>query len=212
MVIEVVCPACNRQIKTKAEYVGKRAKCKCGHVFVIEEAALEPELVEAPETPVEEAPPPPLPVQPPSQAAPMAGIWGQVKFDWKNWDLGGKAIFISACVAAGSMLISWVDIGIARANGISQGTFLFLGVFVYPLWMVLTSRSLHLQGGIACGALGILCAIGYIGSRQFDFFGSSVNVASNGPYLFLLSCGGLIFGVVKYRPNDGGGGSGHRST
>jgi len=199
MLVEVVCPACNRQIKTKAEYAGKRAKCKCGHVFVIEEPALEPELVEAQEPAVARAPPPPIPSPVPGAADPMKALWGQFKFDWKNWDLGGKVIFVSACVAAGSMLISWVDVGFARANGLSQGTFLFLGVFVYPLWMLLTNRSIHLQAGIACGALGIVCSIGYIASKQFDFFGSSVNAASTGPYVFLLSCGSLIFGVVKRR-------------
>jgi hypothetical protein len=171
---------------------------------VIEEPALEPELVEAPEAPAEQETPPPIPVQRQSQADAFTSVWERLKCDWKNWDLGGKVIFVSACVAAASMLISWVDVGFARANGLSQGTFLFLGVFVYPVWMLLTNRCIHLYGGIACGAGGILCGIGYIGSKQFDFFGTSVNAASAGPYVFMLSCAALIFGVVMYRRKPAG--------
>jgi hypothetical protein len=120
------------------------------------------------------------------------------KFDWKRWSLGGKVLFIAACVAAASMLLPWVDVGIASANGISQGAFLFLAVFIYPLWMLLTNRSIHRVGGIACGAIGILLAIVYIVSKEVAVFGYSVNAASGGPYVFLLACVALIFGVVKY--------------
>ena len=44
--IEVVCPSCQRLTNAKAEHIGRRARCKCGHVFVIEERAAQAEVVE----------------------------------------------------------------------------------------------------------------------------------------------------------------------
>jgi hypothetical protein len=123
-----------------------------------------------------------------------------LKFDWKNWGIGGKTIFIAACVATVSMLIPWVDVGFASANGLSQCTFFFLGLFIYPVLMLLKNRSINLIGGIVCGGSGILLALGYIASKEIDFFGHSVNAAAGGPYAFLLCCVALIVGVVKYRP------------
>jgi hypothetical protein len=123
-----------------------------------------------------------------------------VKFDWNRWNAGGKVVFVAACVATASMLFDWVSIGIASANGISQGTFLFLALFVYPVWMLLTNRPIHRTGGIACGAVGILFTFGYIASKQTEIFDRSVNLASGGAYLFLLACIALIVGVIKYSP------------
>lgn len=96
------------------------------------------------------------------------------------------------------MLIRWVDVGIASRNGISQGAILFLALFIYPMWVLLTNRPINFWGGTACGAGGILCALLYIASKEVEIFGVSGNAASGGPYLFLLGCIGLIFGVVKY--------------
>ncbi len=123
-----------------------------------------------------------------------------VSFDWNNWDIWGKTIFVSACIAAASMLMTWVDVGLASANGFSQCAFLFWGVFVFPLLMLLKKRPIHLVGGIVCGALGIVCSLGYIASKQVEIFGHSANFASGGAYVFLLCCVALIVGVVKHKP------------
>ena len=178
--IDVVCPACNRQMQVDSENVGNRVHCKCGCIFRTEDPALQRAVLN-------EDPPLPTLVEPEREAEGFKGTCAGWRFDWNNWDLGGKVIFISTCVAAASMLISWVDIGIASANGISQGAVLFLALFVYPTWMLFTKRSIHLWGGVACGALGILFAFAYIASKETEVFGRSVNAASGGPYIFLLS-------------------------
>ena len=123
-----------------------------------------------------------------------------LSFDWNKWDIWGKTIFVSACIAAASMLMKWVDVGLASANGFSQGTFLFWGLFVFPLLMLLKDRPIHLVGGIVCGALGIACSLVYVASKQVEIFGNSANFASGGPYVFLLCCVALIVGVVKHKP------------
>ena len=194
--IEVVCGSCSRKMQARLEYLGKRVKCKCGHVFLLDRPTLEPEAIESP-TVVEEAPLPIL-IEEEHSARGMGGDRVKLKLDWKNWNLGEKVIFVSTCAALVSMLMPWVDVGIASANGVSQGAVLFLIVFIYPVWMLLSKRSIRLWGGVACGSLGILSAIAYIASKQVNLFGHSINAAAAGPYVFLLSCAALIFGIVRH--------------
>ena len=103
--IEVVCPACKRQTHAKAEYVGKRAKCKCGHVFVIEEPALEPEVVEVPIMAVEEEAPPPIPVETEHKPQEKKGFWATVKGAAKAAAEQGKAKM--KCSVCGARLGMW---------------------------------------------------------------------------------------------------------
>ncbi|MBW3539856.1 MAG: hypothetical protein KY476_06270 [Planctomycetes bacterium] len=123
-----------------------------------------------------------------------------MKFDWKNWNVGGKTIFVAACVAVFSMLTKWVELGPMSANGFAQGTFLFLGVFVYPVLMLMKQRPIHRNWGIGCAAGGIVLAIGYIASKSGEIFGRSVSFAGAGPVLFLLASAALLAGVLKYQP------------
>ena len=89
------------------------------------------------------------------------------------------------------MLMKWVDIGFASANGFSQGAFLFLGLFIYPIWKLFKMKPINGYGGIGSAAVGVLIAIGYISELGF-FFGA-------GPVFFMLACGALGFGVYKYQ-------------
>jgi hypothetical protein len=82
----------------------------------------------------------------------------------------------------------------------SQGAYLFLPIYIYPVWMLLKNRPINLICGITCGGIGILCCLGYIASKEASTFGHSVNFASSGPYVFLLTCLALIVGVIKYKP------------
>ena len=83
-----------------------------------------------------------------------------MKFNWNNWNIGGKIIFIAACVASVSMLMNWVDIGFRAESGLSQGTFLFLGLWVYLALILLTNKAMDRgwdscaqshQSGARCG-------------------------------------------------------------
>lgn len=121
----------------------------------------------------------------------------RVRLDWNKWNIGSRIIVVSVCIATASMFMTWVDVGIASANGLSQCAFVFLGIFVYPILMVLKDRPIRRIAGIACGAGGILLSMGYIASKEIELFGRSVNAASGGPYLFLLTCIALVVGVVQ---------------
>lgn len=121
-----------------------------------------------------------------------------MKIDWHNWNSGGKTVFIASCVAIVSMFISWVDVGIASQNGLMQGTFLFLGLWIYPALMLISNKSINIGWGLACSITSLVVTLSYIGSKSVDFFGKTVNVASTGAWLFLFASIALIVGVVKY--------------
>ena len=123
-----------------------------------------------------------------------------MKVDWKNWNNGGKIIFVAACVATASLLMNWVDIGIASQSGMTQGAFLFLGLWVYPVLMLLKNTAIHKIGGLACSITSILGTVGYISSKQLELFGETVNAAGGGAYLFLFASIALVVGITKYEP------------
>lgn len=146
------------------------------------------------------ATPPPLPSAPTGSQGDMPNIPAELKFAWAKWSVGGKVIFVSACVGVMAMFVDWVDVGIASANGFSQGAFLLIGIFIYPVLVVFRRKPMHPLGGLLCGAAGIVCAVSYILSKNIEVFDRSVNAAAGGPYIFLLSCAALIVGVTKYQP------------
>ena len=120
------------------------------------------------------------------------------KQKWQLWTIGNKTIFISTCIATFSMFISWVDVGFVSQNGFSQGTFLLLGLYVYPLMQLFKNESINKVWGRICSIGSLVCAILYISSKTIEVFGSTVNAASTGAYLFLFSAIALIIGIEKY--------------
>jgi hypothetical protein len=120
-----------------------------------------------------------------------------MKFNFSSWDLGGKLIFISTCLAFISFFFKWVEFAFFSENGFAQGAVFFILVFIYPLLMVLLEKPLNKIAGYICGGLGVLLGLIYIFSKSADFFGQSINAASTGPYVFIISSLILIFGVKK---------------
>ena len=123
-----------------------------------------------------------------------------MKFNWNNWNIGGKIIFIAACVASVSMLMNWVDIGFRAESGLSQGTFLFLGLWVYLALILLTNKAMDRGLGLVCSIASVGCTVWYISSKSVEFMGSTMNLAGDGAALFLLASVVLIVGIVKYKP------------
>ena len=121
-----------------------------------------------------------------------------MKFDWKNWNWGGKVIFVAACVSIVSMFMNWVDIGIASQSGLTQGAFLLLGLWVYPGLMLFKNRPIKRGWGLSCSILSVVFTIIYINSKSIALFGKTVNAAGSGAWLFLLASIALIVGVVRY--------------
>jgi GYF domain 2 len=122
-----------------------------------------------------------------------------MKFDWKNWNVGGKVIFVATCASTISMFMNWVDIGFASQSGLTQGAFLLLVFYIYPALRLFQNKSIQKGWGFACAILSVICAIIYINSKSIEFFGKTINAASTGAWLFLLASVALIVGIFKYR-------------
>ena len=155
--------------------------------------------------------PPPLPTKCPANTdsdnkeKELAGkfIGRSEKLDWKNWNDGGKAIFVAGCVAIVSMLMPWVDVGLAQQTGLQQGAYIFLSFWIYPILMLLKNGPINLIGGITCSIVSTICALGYLQSKSIQILGKSINAAAIGAYLFFFASMVLIAGVVKYKQPSG---------
>lgn len=121
-----------------------------------------------------------------------------MKFNFKGWNLGGKIIFISACLAFISYFFKWVNFGIFSQNGFQQQTYFLFLLFLYPLLMLLKEKNINLLAGYTCSILGVLLGMIYVFSKSGEFAGVRFNAAGLGPYLFIIACGLLAYGINKY--------------
>ncbi|WP_338838402.1 hypothetical protein WDR10_14855 [Kurthia gibsonii] len=116
--------------------------------------------------------------------------------NFKQLSLGKKIILITTVIALISLFLPWVELGILSASGFQQGGYLFLIAFIYPVYCVLKNTYINKVGGLVCGIVALIASIAYINSKSDEIFGTAINVAGSGAYLFLISTIGLIIGVV----------------
>lgn len=145
------------------------------------------------ETPVPAIPPPAFPKEPDSPP---------LSFEWNKWKIGGKMIFVSACMATLSLFADWAKMPFNSQTGMEQEAFLFLGFFIYPVWKLMQNGIIRRKIGIPCGlgviALMLLWFYGANGSWE-EQTGSTTGLSfGGGAYLFLLAGGLLVVGVNKY--------------
>ena len=125
-----------------------------------------------------------------------------MKFDWANWDIGGRIIFIAACVAIVSMFMKWVDVGIVSRSGLGQVTMFLLGLYVYPVLMLFENKPISRVWGLVCSILAVVFTLVYINSQSVEFLGASINIVGPGAWIFFLASIALIVGVLKYSPTE----------
>lgn len=116
--------------------------------------------------------------------------------NFKQLSLGKKIILITTVIALISLFLPWVELGILSASSFQQGGYLFLIAFIYPVYCVLKNTYINKVGGLVCGIVALIASIAYISSKSDEIFGTAINVAGSGAYLFLISTIGLIIGVV----------------
>ena len=122
-----------------------------------------------------------------------------MKFDWQNWNTGGKIIFSAACAAVLSMFMTWAEVGIFSQNGLAQEAWIFLGLWIYPVLMLLKEKSINRGWGLTCSIVSTVLVIGYIENHtDVPILDISVDTYGSGAVVFLLASIALIVGVVKY--------------
>lgn len=112
-----------------------------------------------------------------------------------NWTLSKKVIIGSFLLAIISLFFKWVDVGIFSVNGFQQQGWLFLLIFIYPLIRAYQGKTINKVGGYVLALLGIVGVFLFIMSKTQEIFGVTVNAASTGMYVMLISFVGLAVGV-----------------
>ena len=162
------------------------------------------------------APPGPAPYPPQPGAYPAAP-----RFTLPSLGVGAWVILGSVVLVLASLFFKWTGvpglgllkqmgldaagIRIPGASYVSTAGFLnpwimLTGVFIYPVWMLLAGRPIHLIGGILCGAWGAITALFHILKLTSSAGGVTVSGANWGLYVYLVSCLALIVGVILYKP------------
>ena len=121
-----------------------------------------------------------------------------MKFDWDNWNTGGRIIFVAACAATLSMFMNWVDVGITTRVGVSQQAIILLGFWVYPVMMLFKSKTISLIWGLLCATLSFIISALYIAMKSIEFLGETINVSAIGAWVFLLASFALGVGIIKH--------------
>jgi len=121
-----------------------------------------------------------------------------MKFDWENWGMNGRVIFVALCVALVSMFMSWVDVGFLSQSGIQQQGWLLLVFWIYPVYVLLKNLEMNKILGLLTSALSIVGSVAYLNWKTIELFGNTAHVAGTGVWLFLFSSIALFVGVLNY--------------
>ncbi len=121
-----------------------------------------------------------------------------MKINFSQWNVGGKMIFIATGLAVLSLFMSWVDLGFVSASGFQQDGYLFLIFYIYPVYKLLRDRPMKRVLGLLSSMLAVVTAIAFLLSKSVDVFGTTVNGAGAGLYLFVIASVLLTVGVFKY--------------
>ena len=127
-----------------------------------------------------------------------------MKFEYNNWDIGGKAIFIATCASAFSLFLPWAELGMLTNSGWNMGAWWELVCFLFPLYSVLQGEKIGRIWRVIYGVVPILGCLQFIGSKSIELSGETKNLAGSGAYLCLFASFALCYGVFKYKVGDPG--------
>ncbi|MET3697860.1 hypothetical protein SAMN05877753_104264 [Bacillus oleivorans] len=125
-----------------------------------------------------------------------------MNFNFKNSYLSAKLIFLATCAAVISLFLPWADLGFISASGFQQQGYLLLIFFIYPIYRVLTGKSLNKVAGLICGIIAVIGTFLFLSTKSVDVFGTTVNGAGSGLYLFLIASIVLTVGVLLEKPKQ----------
>lgn len=136
-----------------------------------------------------------------------------MKFDFKNWNVGEYMILIALCLAVISFFLPWADL-VGRYSGkayssinafhVKTNTFFFLVFFLYPFVRLIEGKHIHKMAGLILGGLSLFSAICYASYRfivlsKVEYFNNITAFFKSGFLLFVISSIGLIVGINKVK-------------
>jgi hypothetical protein len=120
----------------------------------------------------------------------------------RRWSGGGIAIAVSFIMAVVSLFMPWYDAVVISRNGLSQLGALLILAYIYPLWKAFEGGEINMGWGAWLGAIAIGGTGWYIYHQRVNFFGTTVNFASTGAYVFLVASIVLTIGILAYEPSQ----------
>ena len=117
------------------------------------------------------------------------GNLSQWKKQWEQAEISEKTIFLSTLMATLSMFLPWVDLGFGIRSGFVEGSFLFLGLYIYPFWSSFKQKPMNKVWGLVCAVIAVSFSLIYMGTQEM--------VSILGVAIFLLSSIALGVGVYQ---------------
>lgn len=94
--------------------------------------------------------------------------------------------------------MKWVDMGILSATGFQQQGYLSLILYIYAVVKLYQNKPINRVLGIISSLLAIVARIAFALSKSDDFFGESINAATTGLYVFIITAILLTVKIFKY--------------
>ncbi len=129
-------------------------------------------------------------------------LFRSFEFNFNQWNIGGKLIFISTVVAILSLLLPWIGGDAETEIGFMQGTSIFLALYIYPFFILAQDKSMSkIIGGISAG-LGVIGPGAFLYYLSRDMMIRIPEVMDIGIVIYILASIVLFVGVIKYEKYD----------
>lgn len=122
-----------------------------------------------------------------------------MKEKFKKLNIGGKLILISTLVAILSLFFNWINLKGLSIRGYNQSAYIFLLLFIYPLYIVIFNKKMDNFTAYVFGIFANVVGIGYIGIINRTFLESEFISFGLGIYIYLASTFLLLFGIFNYK-------------
>ncbi len=129
-------------------------------------------------------------------------VFRSLEFNFNDWKLGGKLIFISTLLAIISLFFTWIDSGDQSEIGFLQGGSIFLAMYIYPFLILAQDKHMNKVLGVISGASAVLFPILLLNYMSRQMMEPMMDIAGLGLIIFIITGIILLVGVIKYVPYD----------
>lgn len=113
--------------------------------------------------------------------------------------IGGKLIIMSVFIAIISLPFNWVNLEGMSIAGYSQRAYIFLLLFLYPLYIVISNKEMDNFIAYIFAIFANVVGMAYIRIISTTFLETEFISYGLGIYIYLASTFLLLFGVFKYK-------------